>query len=341
MRAVPLVSVIIVNWNGGEVFQNTLKSFSKIKYSNYEIIVVDNASIDGSTDSLKKEIKLIKNKENLGFAGGNNIGLKQAMGEYVLLLNNDTEVSSDLLTVLVEKLKSDKELVAIQPKIFLMDEKGKLDNCGSFLTRIGFLEHLGFAKLDAPEFNKERLILSAKGACILIKRKVIDKVGLFDDDFGSYFEESDFCWRVWLAGYKILYFPETFIYHKLAYTAKKMNPFAVNYHSYKNRINSLIKNLSFWNLITILPVHILVIEALSFYYILKLHFGEAWIIQKAIWWNIKVLLRTLKKRGHVQNKIRKLSDSEIFKDILHPINLGIYFGYLGRLEKDFEERKTT
>jgi GT2 family glycosyltransferase len=338
MREVPFVSVIIVNWNGGEIFQNTLKSLTKLKYSSYEVIVVDNASTDGSIDNLKKGIKLIKNKENLGFAGGNNVGLKYAKGKYILLLNNDTEVSPDLLNVLVAKLESNREFAVIQPKIYLMDEKGKLDNCGSFLTRIGFLEHWGFAKKDAPEFNNERIIFSAKGACILVRKDVIEEVGLFDDDFGSYFEESDFCWRVWLAGYKILYYPKTYIYHKLAYTAKKMNPFSVNYHSYKNRINSLVKNLGLMNLVVILPVHLIAIEGLSFYYILKLHLGEAWIIQKAIWWNIRFLPRTLKKRAKVQIRIRKKSDKEIFRYILHPINIKTYFGYLGRLEKDFEER---
>lgn len=331
-----LVSIIIVNWNGGEVFRDCLKSLDKIKYPSWELIVVDNASIDGSDKYTgKKKLTLIKNSSNLGFATGNNQGFAKSKGDYILLLNNDTKVPPDFLDILVDKLEKDKSIAAVQPKIYLMDEKELLDNCGSFLTRIGFLEHWGFFKKDSEEFNKEKIIFSAKGACMLIRRRVVEEVGLFDDAFGSYFEETDFCWRVWMAGYKIIYYPKTFIFHKLAYSAKRMNPFTVNYHSFKNRIASLIKNLGLIDLIIILPIHILVLKILVLYYLLKGRFGEAKIIFKAIFWNIFNLPQILIKRFEVQ-KMRKRTDSQIFKFILHPINISGYLYSLKRLNSDLK-----
>src|SRR5690606_37132848 len=129
---------------------------------------------------------------------------------------------------------------------------------GSFLTKTGFLQHWGFGEKDSEEFDKEKIIFSAKGACLLSPKSVIDKVGLFDDTFVSYFEETDYRWRVWLAGYKVLYSPVTSIEHKVGMTSKRMNQIDINYNSYKNRIRSLIKNLSFLNLIKIGSIHIVI-----------------------------------------------------------------------------------
>lgn len=336
------VSIIIVNWNGGDVFRNCLLSLKKISYPDWELVVIDNASSDGSERFPEelgiKNLTVINNESNVGFAPTNNLGYEKARGEYILLLNNDTEVAPDILESLTSRLSKEKDLGVIQPKIYLMDKPGYLDNCGSFLTKTGFLEHWGFFKKEAPEFNKEAYIFSAKGACMLIKREVIEKVGLFDSDFGSYFEESDFCFRVWLSGYKVLYSPKVSIKHKLAFTAKRQNPFEVTYDSYKNRLCSLLKNLEMKNLFTIITIHITILEILAFYYLTKLQFKKMWIIQKGIFWNLKNISRTIKKRERIQ-KLRKLSDEQIFPFIMKPFNSKVYLGYLKRLEEDFIERK--
>src|SRR3989344_7353611 len=203
----PLVSIIIVNWNGGEVLRDCLRSLGKIKYPKWELILVDNGSTDGSEMlvlnlKLKAEsLKLIRNKINVGFAKANNRGCKKISGKYVLLLNNDTKVTPKFLTTLVDRMENDPTIGVVQPKIKLMDKPGYLDNAGSFFTRIGFLQHWGFLRKDTREFDEEREIFSAKGACMLIRRKVVENVGLFDEEFFSHFEESDFCWRVWLSGF--------------------------------------------------------------------------------------------------------------------------------------------
>lgn len=131
----PLVSIIIANWNGGKVFEDCLISLARITYPNWELIVVDNASSDGSDRLVKKIIKrarLIKNNSNVGFAKANNQALGSVNGKYILLLNNDTKVEKDFLSKMVGRMEEDVDIGVIQPKIFMMDKLGYLDNAGSF-----------------------------------------------------------------------------------------------------------------------------------------------------------------------------------------------------------------
>ena len=332
MKKYTLVSVIIVNWNGGKVFEKCLKFLKKIDYPNCELIIVDNGSKDG-TDRFAQ----IKNRKNLGFAPANNQGLKVAKGKYILLLNNDTKVSKDLLSVLVSKMESDPSVGVIQPKILMMDKKGYLDNAGSFLTRIGFLEHWGFGEKDSIEFSKEKEVFSAKGACILIRRDVVQKVGLFDNDFVSYFEESDFCWRVWLVGLRVIYYPQTYIYHKVGFTIQRLDVGQINYHYFKNRITSLIKNLETYNLFIILPVHIAVSVGIAIIFLIKGKLKSASIIIKAIKWNIKNIKVILQKRRDTQ-MLRKISDKELFLKLSRPVNFKKFYGDFKRVEKDINKK---
>lgn len=339
----PFISIIIVNWNGGEVFLNCLKSIAKLDYPNFEVIIVDNGSTDGSLDYISvlkntkgfRGSKIIENNSNLGFAKACNQGFEKSKGEYILLLNNDTRVNPDFLTVLVNRMQEDSSIGVIQPKIYLMDKPGHLDNAGSFLTRIGFLQHWGFLSKDGKEFNIEREIFSAKGACMLIRRSVIEKVGLFDKIFFSYFEESDFCWRVWLSGSRVIYFPKTFIYHKVGFTIRRLNVANINFHYYKNRIASIIKNLELYNLILILPMHLIISFGITLVFLLKFQPKNSLLILKAIFWNLFNIERILKKRTDVQ-KLRKVRDSYIFDKLMRPINWGQYLKDFKRIEEDIK-----
>lgn len=338
----PLVSVLIVNWNGGEIFKDCLLSLSKIDYPNWELIVVDNGSTDRSEKLPEKilistKCKIIKNTKNMGFAPANNRGVKEGEGKYVLLLNNDTKVEKNFLTKLVERMESDSGIGVIQPKIFLMDKPGYLDNAGSFLTRIGFLHHWGFMQKDGPEFGTEREIFSAKGACMLIRKSVIDKVGLFDKDFFSYFEESDFCWRVWLSGYKVLFYPGSQIYHKLGFTIRRLDVTKINYHYYKNRICSLIKNLGPENLLPVLFFHVIISFGIAVIFLVRLKFWSAFMIFKAIGWNITDLSNTLQKRRMVQD-VREVSDKALFQKLSQPIDYQKYWDDFRRVDADLKKK---
>lgn len=341
MKQAPLASIIIVNWNGGEVFKTCLESLSRIDYPRWELIVVDNGSTDDSQNlalkifSEKQTYKLIRNKRNLGFAPANNQGYRKAKGKYILLLNNDTKVEPDFLVKMVGRMERNKSIGVMQPKIFLMDKMSHLDNAGSFLTYVGFFEHWGFLEKDSAEFNKEKEIFSAKGACMLIRKSVADKVGLFDRDFVSYFEESDFCWRVWLAGYKVIFYPGAAIYHKVGFTTRRQNVLEINLHYYKNRISSLIKNLSVANLLVILPFHLTLSLGISLLFFLRGQPKNSFMIIKAVLWNFWSLPRILSKRRVVQ-KIRIKSDRELFPTILHPISWEKFYKSLRRIEEDIK-----
>ncbi len=335
----PLVSIIVANWNGGKVFADCLASISKLQYPNWELIIVDNGSTDGS-DRLANNAIVIKNKENLGFARANNQGYEKAKGKYLLFLNNDTKVSSDLLDKLVEKMQNDLKVGVLQPKIKIMDKPEYLDNAGSFFTWSGFLKHWGFGQKDGSEFDDEKEIFSAKGACMLVRREVVEKVGLFDPDFVSYFEESDFCWRVWLAGYRVLFYPRTYIYHKVGFTIKRLDVANINFRYYKNRITSLIKNLGTERLVIILPIHLALSVGIFLAFLLRGNKASAGMILKAIFWNITNFGKTLTKRKSVQ-KLRRVSDDVLFSNLSRPVNFLEFFQDFKRVEKDITVSKST
>lgn len=342
MKKYPRVSIIITNYNGGQVFRDCLVSVEKIDYPNFEVIIVDDGSKDDSFEKAKKakwkaDFKFFKNKRNLGFAGANNRGYNESSGDYVLLLNNDTTVDKRLLTKLVERLEIDLSIGVAQAKIHMMDDPKYLDNAGAFLTKTGFLSHWGFGKRDGKEYTKEREIFSAKGACMFIRRSIIEKLGLFDADYVSYMEETDFCWRVWLAGWRIIFFPKTFIHHKVGFTfSNQFNLVTVNYNSFKNRILMLYKCLGTKNLFVIFVPHILLVAGLGFYYLFTLQLDKAKMIYNSFAWNIKNISKAVKKRKRVQ-KIRVKTDKELFRVILQKTSFTQMFANFLRVESDMKK----
>lgn len=338
----PLVSIIIVNWNGGEVFDKCLHSLSKLDYPNWELIVVDNGSTDNS-EKLVKQIKrsvLIQNKKNIGFAEANNQGWRKSDGDYLLLLNNDTKVKPDLLKILVSKMKAEPDIGVVQPKIKIWDKPDYLDNAGSFITRTGLLQHWGFMEKDSKEYDTEKEIFSAKGACMLVRKSVVESVGLFDSNFVSYMEESDFCWRVWLAGYRVVYYPKTYILHKVGMTSKRLSQVSVNFHSNKNRIFTLFKNLSVLNLLIVLIPHIAFIFALGLYYLLSFRPDLSVTFFKAIFWNLRNLPILVRSRIKVQ-RIRNVSDKVIFDRVGRDVNVGEMINHFRKVDRNLNENKKT
>lgn len=326
--ASPLVSIIIINWNGKYLLEKLLPSLKRIDYKNTETVIVDNGSNDKSISYINKffpDIVVIKNRANLGFAEANNQGIRRAKGELILFLNNDTQVTRNFLTVLVNRLKNDEKMGACQPKILSSEKPGYLDSIGSFLTTSGFLYHLGFEAKDTAKLDKEIKLFSGKGSCLLFKRKVLNKIGFFDKDFFAYFEETDLCWRLWLAGYHILYIPNAKIYHLSWATARKLPIQFINFHSFKNRISSIITNLEASNLVKILSVHLSICLLLSIYYLSQGKFKISFAILKALHWNAANIRKTLKKRDRVQQKIRAVKDLEIFPNIIKNAGFSYYW----------------
>ena len=184
----PKVSIVILIYNGRKHMVNFLDSLVKISFKDKEIILYNNGSTDDSGIVVKKrfpEVRLIERAGNIGFCGGNNDALQYCRGKYILFLNNDTLVTKNFLEPLIEKLGEKKNNGIVQPKIILYGNR-KLQAGGAFFTNTGFLYHYGFGKNPHdPKYNVPMQIFSANGSCMLVKREVIEKVGLFDEDYFS------------------------------------------------------------------------------------------------------------------------------------------------------------
>lgn len=327
---IPKVSIIILNWNGNENTKTCIKSLLTISFKNIEIIVVDNGSTDGSINFLRmltfknKLIRVVENKKNLGYAQGNNIGYKHARGKYILFLNNDTIVDKFFLEPLLAVLESDENIAAVQPLILNYPKIRIIDSIGSYFINSGFLYHFGHNKKTKAKYEKESEIFSMKGACMLIKKSMIDKIGLFDQEYFAYFEETDLCQRIWLAGGKINYIPQSKIYHMGGETAKQLKSSLIQYHSYKNRIYTYLKNFELITLVKLLPIHLIYCFIISIVYLLTFKFDLTFAILKAVFWNIVNIRKIYIKRLKI-NKLRKIHDNVYLPNLSRRVGLNYYY----------------
>ncbi len=340
-----LVSIIIVNWNGLRWLPDCLGSLAKQKYTQYEIIFVDNASNDGSVAWIQKhypKTKIVVNKENLGFADANNVGYRKAKGKYILFLNNDTRVTKTFLSELVRVVQSDQSIGGVQSKILLMDQTDTHDSVGAFLTPTGFLYHYGFGKKDQKKYDHQIELYTAKGACMMFRKDVLEKIAIhrdiFDPDYFAYFEESDMCHRVWLAGFRIVYAHTSVIYHKMGATSSGMNNAFIQYHSFKNRIRTYIKNLGTGWLWTIVPFHLLLCQLYALVSCVRGKWTLAWAIERAFWWNAVHGLETMNLRRKIQYKIRTVSDAVLDKKIMFHPSFAYYTHLWGGDLLSYEEK---
>lgn len=330
------VAVIIVNWNGLEHLLISLPDLHKQTYKSLTVYVVDNASSDQSVATVREQfpwVKVIVLKQNQGFAGGNNVGIEQALADghdYIMLLNNDTTFGTSVIGDLVEYMKSHPKVGIAQPKLLLMDHRDTLDSCGSYLSKAGFLLHVGVEEKDGPKYSKAMPMFTIKGAAMMIRRAVLDQVGAFDDDFFAYFEETDLCWRAWLAGWQVYYAPVTTVYHKMGGSTAKIGSPTINFHSNKNRLMSLTKNLAWYNAIWMVPLHVLLVIGFSFFYFAALRGKSGLSIYKGIGWNITHFAAIMKKRRAIQ-KSRVMSDKELFAFAVKPIQWRESFAFMFRL----------
>ncbi|MDO8452004.1 MAG: glycosyltransferase family 2 protein [bacterium] len=336
----PLVSIILVNWNGKRHLASCLQSLHLVRYVPTEIILVDNASTDGSAEWAKAKythITLVKNNENLGFAGGHDAGFSEARGAYILLLNVDTVVEPLFLGPLVDRLERDHTIGVIQPKVVLEPDRRVIDSVGSFFLGNGLLYHFGREKDEKlPEYNIPFDIFSAKGACMLIRREVVSRVGLFDSDYFAYFEETDFCMRVMLAGWRICYEPSSRVYHAGGGASSQHPAAHIVYHSSKNVICTYIKNLSVLNIVRIIPRILALYAIWVISSVLTGRLRTAWAVIRGIWWNAYNINATLEKRRRTQSIMRVRPDDAFLPGLMHPVRLQYYweqfFGNLGRYQ---------
>lgn len=296
-----LVSVIIVNLNGKIYLENCLSSLFNQTYNNFEVVFVDNNSTDGSVEYISNnfpQVKIIRNNSNMGFAEGNNIGIRESTGTLIALLNNDTEVHKDWLKNLVLAVNKSDKIAGASGKIFFLDNKEKIAFTTPQInpyTALGnrICEDCGLKKVDY-----------LSGNAMMVKKAVIDELGLLDKDYFAYYEETDWCARMIRAGYDLIYTPDAIIWHK-EFGTKVASDF-YNYMMVRNRIRFVIKN---FDLIYIIFFGFLILkEYLIIFYknLLRFNFYETRIFIRALLWNIINLHATIKARKHDLSRIKNI-----------------------------------
>jgi len=340
-REWPLVSILIVHYNGAEVLKNCLESLRRLTYPRFEVVVVDNASTDASAEVLARypSVRVVHSGHNRGFAGGNNFGLPSCSGPFILLLNNDTIVTPDFLQPLVEYLCNHPQVGIVQGKMILSRHGDALDVCGSFLTRFGFLYHYGYWKKDAQKYNRSYPVFTVKAACLLFRRALIDAVGgyLFNEDFFCYYEETDFCHRVWLAGFEVHFVHNSSIQHLQGATSERMQTSGFVLRQYlTNQTFGLLANLSAGSLWRIMPGYFLVFFASMTLAALT---GQS-SVWRSHWHALMACRRRLGKiraQRELIRRTRKISDRELFAKVMRNPRLEYFVKtFQGRLS-DYED----
>ncbi|MEI6947132.1 glycosyltransferase family 2 protein [Paraflavisolibacter sp. H34] len=245
MNQSPKVSIITVNYNGTDVTAALLRSLQQLTYPSWEVVVVDNGS-RVPCRSLAAEFPWIKYVEagaNLGFAGGNNLGQEAADGDYILLLNNDTEVDPGFLEPLVARLQGDKSIGVVSPKLLYFDEPQTLQFAGFTpihpVTGRGFC--IGNLEKDNGQYDTAAPTSRAHGAAMMYPRRVLDQVGPMAELYFLYYEEMDYCEQIKRAGYSIWYEPASRVWHKESMSTGKNSPLKTYYYS-RNRLLYLRRN---------------------------------------------------------------------------------------------------
>ena len=321
MDKVSLVSIIVLNYNAGQLLLNCIDSLKKSTYSNLEIIVVDNISSDGSQTKCKEEfpnIKLIQNEKNLGYCGGNNIGIKEAKGDYIVILNPDTIVEPNCIEELVSAQNKFGDGL-YQPKILSLNEENIVQSTGNMLHIFGF----GFArdkgKKDVNDIVEIQKIGYASGTCLFTTRKVIEKIGLLDEFLFLYHDDLDLGWRAAQIGINSYYVPKSKIFHvesySLKWSAKKF------YWLERNRKYCLRTHYSKETYKKIKFSLILVDLFVWAFYFSKGFLGAKIKAELEIWKNKKII----EKKYYELEKKKIISDGELINnfpdEIFVPINV--------------------
>ena len=301
LRNQPLISIITVNYNGLNLTVELLDSIRQLSYKNVEIFVVDNASIDNPQSFFNDqypEVKFIRSENNLGFAGGNNLAVKEAKGDFLFFINNDAEITEGCIDKLIELFQQQPKLGIASPLLCYFNANPKenpdlIQYAGSTHLHPMTARNLtiGEKEINKGQYNEPRPTAYAHGAAMMVKREVIDNVGVMFEDFFLYYEELDWCERIRRAGYEIWIEPRAKIYHKESVTVGAMSPLKT-YYLNRNRIYFMRRNFSGINLLLFsLFLIIFTIPKNLGTFLLRGQFEHAQVFIKAIIWNVTDVVR--------------------------------------------------
>jgi hypothetical protein len=317
----PKVSVIILNYNGKGLIVNCLHSLGRQRFRDFEVIVVDNGSSDGSILEINEFLKnsriisntkLILLDKNLGFTGGNIEGLKYCSGKYIVLLNNDTVVDENWLFELVRAVEAQPDIGICASKLITYGTN-VIDSAGD-----GYAASLkGFKRgegEDSKRFSQQEYVFGACGGAVLYRREMLDEIGFLDEDFFLIHEDTDLNFRAQLAGWKVLYVPAAVVYHKVRSSIGHMSDKAI-YYTLRNSELVRIKNIPISLFLNCMPVFILGIVSEFLYFAIK--HRRLGLYFKAKIDALKMLPRMLKKRKAIM-KNKKVSNAYLIS-IMTPL----------------------
>ena len=314
----PLVSIIILNYNAGNLLIDCVSSIQKSNYSNYEIILVDNISKDNSHKKCKENfptIKLIENKKNLGYCEGNNVGLRVAKGEYVVVLNPDTIVDSNWLNELLKAYQSNGEGL-YQPKFLSTSDNSMLLSTGQMIQLFGFGYSRSKGDKDEKVFENIEQIDYASGTCLFTSKKILEKIGLFDPFLFAFHDDLELCWRASLNGINSFYVPKSIVYHPVEGTSFKWSPlkFKLMERNRKYCLLTLYDRSTFYKM---LPALIVVDISVFFFYFSKGLVKMKLLADLEILKNLKIINRKYSEN----QKIKNISDKEIINSFKNEVKV--------------------
>ena len=246
--SMPEISIITVNYNGYEETIEMIESFQSHFSIPFEMIVVDNGSLENEAEMLKEQfpfIKAIRSDTNLGFAGGNNLGIRQASADLLLFINNDTYVKDDSMVLLIERMKKEPGLGGISPKILFADQEKLIQFAGyTSLSQITLRNKLiGFRKPDEGQYDIAQPTPYLHGAAMLVRRQAIKSAGVMPEIYFLYYEELDWSLQLRRSGYQLEYNPAATVYHKESSSVGQNSPLKAFYMT-RNRMLFAQRNLT-------------------------------------------------------------------------------------------------
>ena len=254
MKSDPLVSVVIPNWNGKKFLSECIDSLRGQTFRNFETILVDNGSTDGSSEFAEESyggfIRVIRNKKNLGFTGGNNVGIRSARGEYIVLLNNDTWVESNWLEELVKAIGTDHRVGMWASKVLSHQHQDRIEAVGELIYWDGLNRAQGQYEQDLGQYDSLEEIFFPPGCGGMYRKSVFEQIGLFDEDFFAYGDDAEIGIRARLAGWKCLYVPGAILYHKNSGSTGQCSSFKAFY----------VERNRFWITIKYFPLPLLILS---------------------------------------------------------------------------------
>lgn len=304
----PLVSIIVLNYNAGDLLLDCIDSIQKSRFSYFEIIVVDNASTDNSHRKCMEKfptVKLVENSENLGYCEGNNVGLRIAKGQFVVILNPDTIVDPFWLDELLKAYEINGEGL-YQPKFLATTNHSMLLSTGNMIQIFGFGYSRAKGDIDEGQYENFERINYASGTCLFTSKNVLEKIGLFDPFLFAFHDDLELCWRAAIVGISSFYVPKSIVYHPIEGFSFKWSPLKFKLLE-RNRKYCLLTLYDRSTFIKMLPALFLVDIVVFFFYLSK---GLA---KMKIAADIEILknFKLINKKYTQNQKIRKLQDHEI------------------------------